>query len=74
MLLASGYQGIYSAEMTRDFKELSLLNNVETDESAEGIALSLDENFAYLGIRHYGFQVFDISDIQNLKIIHDIRT
>lgn len=34
---------------------MNILDKIETEESAEGIALTPDENIAYMGIRHYGF-------------------
>lgn len=42
--------------------------------SSESIALGHDENIAYLGIRNYGFDVIDITSINDMKVLFSVKT
>lgn len=73
LLLGAGFKGIYTVELANDFSEIKILDNFLTEESVEAISLNQSETIAYVGIRKYGFQIFDISDFFNIKLLYDIK-
>lgn len=42
--------------------------------SIESLAVSQDENYVYMASRNIGFEVVDISDIQNFNIKFTVKT
>lgn len=73
-IIAAGFQGFYSVEISKDLSNLQVLSNFKTTESVEGLALNPEETIAYIAIRNYGFKVFDISNLYEIKLLHFVQT